>query len=345
MSSTFKSVLRDSLPGPLFRTAKTAVVGGRLVRSFGYDWRRYLRYSSSISADQSRQNLRAMLTERYHSLEKGMSLPAPRPGFGVKPVGDVVRLLKTYLAQFGADEFARVVGKVLAEYVDFNRDAGLANSEIPSFAAIENLTRELGEASVGAGTKRVTAGEIQRATEHVGLDFFLLRNTVRQFSTEPVDPAELEFAARAARQAPAVCNRQFGRLHVFTERADIQKVLEIQGGARGFADEITGLAIVTTNLRSYWDDTQRNQAWVDGGLFAMSFIFGLHAQGIGSVSLNWSKAPETDRKMRSAAAISDDEAIIMLVGFGKLRPEYRVACSPRVPLDEVLRLRTLDSGT
>ncbi|NKS35725.1 nitroreductase [Rhodococcus hoagii] len=343
-SWTFKAVLRNALPVPLFRTAKTVVVGGRLVRSFGYDWRRYLRYSSSISEDQSRQNLRAMLTERYHSLEKGMSLPEPRPGFGSKPVGDVVRMLERYVAQFGADEFARVVGKVLVEYVDFNRDAGLADSEIPSFVLITELTRVLGESSVGAGTKRVTAAEIQRATEHVGLDFFMLRNTVRQFSPEPVSAAELEFAACAARQAPAVCNRQFGRLHVFTDRSDIRKVLEIQGGARGFADEITGLAIVTTSLRSYWDDTQRNQAWVDGGLFAMSFIFGLHAQGLGSVSLNWSKSPETDRRMRSAAAISEDEAIIMLVGFGRLRPEYRVACSPRVPLNETLHIRTLDSG-
>ncbi|XVA01292.1 hypothetical protein ACQ86I_18000 [Prescottella equi] len=76
----------------------------------------------------------------------------------------------------------------------------------------------------------------------------------------------------------------------------------------------------------------------------MSFIFGLHAQGLGSVSLNWSKSPETDRRMRSAAAISEDEAIIMLVGFGRLRPEYRVACSPRVPLNETLHIRTLDSG-
>ncbi|MCL2536232.1 MAG: nitroreductase family protein [Nocardiaceae bacterium] len=342
--SGLKHRIRELLPAPAFRAAKTAVVGGRLVRSFGYDWRRYLRYSSSISAEQSRQNLKAMLTERYHSIEKGMSLPDPRPGFGLKPVGDVVRLLRLYVSAYGTDEFAGVVAKVLAEYVDFNRTAGLADSEIPHLASISDLVTEIGSAHSRAGTKQVTAAEVLRATESVGLEFFTLRNTVRQFDTAPIGHDELEFAARAARQAPAVCNRQFGRLHVFTDRADIARVLEIQGGARGFAEEIRGLAVVTTNLRSYWDDTQRNQAWVDGGLFAMSFIFGLHAQGIGSVSLNWSKSPATDQRMRAAAGIPEDEAIIMLVGFGKLRSEYRVACSPRVPLDEVLRIRTLGPG-
>ncbi|NKS28501.1 hypothetical protein GS505_22590 [Rhodococcus hoagii] len=232
---------------------------------------------------------------------------------------------------------------MLVEYVDFNRDAGLADSEIPSFVLITEMTRVLGESSVGAAPSVSPLPRSNAQPSMWGLDFSCSETRCRQFSPEPVSAAELEFAACAARQAPAVCNRQFGRLHVFTDRSDIRKVLEIQGGATRFADEITGLAIVTTSLRSYWDDTQRNQAWVDGGLFAMSFIFGLHAQGLGSVSLNWSKSRRQteDAECRSHFRRRGDHHAGR---FRKASSRVSGRVLARVPLNETLHIRTLDSG-
>jgi nitroreductase len=162
---------------------------------------------------------------------------------------------------------------------------------------------------------------------------------VRQYSDEPVDPADIEFAAAAAQRAPAVCNRQFGRLYVYTERVDIDRILELQGGARGFGDQLRGLAIVTTDLRNFWAAGERHQAWTDGGLFAMSFVLGLHARGLGTVCLNWSKTPRTDQQLREIANLPEESVVIMLVGFGHLRESYSVASSIRVPLSEVLELR------
>ena len=65
----------------------------------------------------------------------------------------------------------------------------------------------------------------------------------------------------------------------------------------------------------------------------MNFMLGLHAQGLGTVPLNWSKDPTRDRVLRRALPeLGEHEAIIMFVGFGHLPEEYRVAASPRVRL-------------
>lgn len=331
-----KDVLRRCLPPWAILVLKSAYVSLELIAAFGYDFVRYRRYSSSVIGTSNRHNLQAMITERYHSLEKGMSLPSPRPAFGARPVADVLKLAELYVSKFGSDDFIKTVAAVLTAYLAFNQNVTSDEGEIPHVERIRAFLETVGPLDVEAGTRVIRRAEVVAATEAVTLDFFKTRNTVRQFSGCGITREEIEFAAHAARQAPAVCNRQFGRVYVYQDVDSIRQVLEVQGGARGFAGEISGLAVVTANLRSYWNDTQRNQAWVDGGLFAMSFIFGLHAQGIGSVCLNWSKTPRVDQEMRSLTGIPQDEAIIMLVGFGRLKEEYRVASSPRRPIDSLL---------
>lgn len=279
--------------------------------------------------------MRAVLTERYHSIEKGLSLPLPRKAFGRTVLADITSLLPRYIALYGRDAFTDNVLAVLRSYLEFNEAMGVSRNEIPYIHQIEDLTHA-GAARGNGGSRRVSSSSVREATDGVGLDFFTTRHSVRQFSKASVSIAEIEWAAYAARQAPAVCNRQFGRLHVFLLRKDIEQILNIQGGARGFIDEIRGLAIVTTTLTSYWGAGQRNQGWVDGGLFAMSFILGLHAQGIGSIALNWSKDQSVDRRLRGVVDLAVDENVIMIVGFGKLRDQYVVAHSARPPLEATL---------
>jgi len=78
------------------------------------------------------------------------------------------------------------------------------------------------------------------------------------------------------------------------------------------------------------------QPWTDGGMFAMSFVLALHSRGLGTVCLNWSKTQADEQTFRKAFDIGNDEVIVMLVAFGHLPEEYRVAASPRVALDHTL---------
>lgn len=300
-----------------------------LHQAYRYDADRYLRSSSTLGPFRSRENLAAKITERYHAIEKGLSLPSPRPGFGAAVVETILRLCESYVRDYGDDAVTQAAYGALRSYVSFNKDKGLDNNEIPQHARIESASYTLSQPTSTHGTKSMSRAEVFAAVSGVGADFFTTRHSTRMFDDSPVSPEDVEFAAAAAANAPAVCNRQFGRVHVWTERAKIAELLEIQGGARGFAEQIRCLALVSVSLRNYWGAAERNQAWVDGGLFAMNFLLGLHARGLGSVPLNWSKTPELDRRMRTAADLDAATGIVFLVGIGNLRENYTVAASPR----------------
>lgn len=305
----------------------------RLIGAYSYDLRRYQAVSSTNGPFGSRHNLAAKITERYHGIEKGLSLPTPRPGFGRGTVETLIRLVEVYLSDHGEDEVTAAALGALRAYWEFNAEH-MSADEIPSGHRISELLVDHRANGPGvSGTLALSADEVRTATSGVGLEFFTSRHSVRIYAPEPVTNREIETALAAARSAPAVCNRQFGIVRTWRDRESIGNLLQIQGGARGFADNIPALALITVPLRSYWSAGERNQAWIDGGLFAMNFILGLHAQGLGAVPLNWSKAPIRDRVLRRALPeVEQHEAIIMFIGFGHLPAHYRVAASPRVKL-------------
>ena len=311
--------------------------------AYRHDRRRYMRYSSSLQPESSRENLAAWITMLYHNIEKGLSLPAPRPGFGREAVGRLVDYLDRYITGFGHDEISAYALGALDGYVRFNQRSGLTMEEIPEYDRVSALLSS--SRDVRGGTKKIAREDFVRPSRDVSLDFFSGRSSVRQFDDRPVDQEHYEFAARAAQKTPAVCNRQFSRIYVTTDREAIAKALTIQGGARGFAESVPALAVITTSTRAYWNAGERMQPWTDGGMFAMSFVLGLHARGLGSVCLNWSKTAKDDEVFQSAFAIQADEVIVMLVAFGHVPDNFEVALSPRIPLHQTLRvLKPHDHG-
>jgi hypothetical protein len=71
-----------------------------------YDGRRYVWFSSTVGPFATRDNLAAKVTERYHGIEKGLSLPSPRPGFGARNVTALIRLTERYEREHGFDAIA-----------------------------------------------------------------------------------------------------------------------------------------------------------------------------------------------------------------------------------------------
>lgn len=339
VSVAMRDRIKAAIPKPVMWLGRAF----ELVGSYSYDFFRYLRYSSSVGVDTSRANHAAWITMLYHNIEKGLSLPQPRPCFGAERVQRLVENLEVYMARYGEDEVVIFALSALTAYVDFNRAAGVASREIPSFGRISDLLADR-EFQPG-GSLPVAKTDVLRSVAGVQLDFFLSRSSVRQFAPGPISDQAINFAVRAAQAAPAVCNRQFSRVYVTQDPVLIEQALAIQGGARGFASQVPGLAVVVASLRNYWNPGERMQAWTDGGLFAMSFVLGLHSRGIGSVCLNWSKTPDVDRSFRAAFALEDHEVVLMLVAFGNLNDEYRVAASPRVPLSSSLQTLSRKEGS
>lgn len=110
--------------GPYLALRRT-LASARLFRQFLYDFNRVRKYSSAVSFGDSQEKLGALLTMAYHSLEKGMSLSKPRPGFGQAHARTVALRLDRYLTFVGVDELAVVSLNVLRAYLDFNHRQGV----------------------------------------------------------------------------------------------------------------------------------------------------------------------------------------------------------------------------
>ena len=84
--------------------------------------------------------------------------------------------------------------------------------------------------------------------------------------------------------------------------------------------------------------SERNQPWIDGGLFSMLLSLGLLSKGVGSCMLNWCVNPDKDTKIREILPIKKSEIIIMYMAVGHSQNSYVVANSPRRPISEVLTI-------
>jgi len=122
-------------------------------------------------------------------------------------------------------------------------------------------------------------------------------------------------------------------VHVFE---NAQQALDWQPGNKGFGHLASRGLIVTADLQSFSGTGERNQPFVDGGMFAMSLLYALHALGLGACPLAWSMRPAQDREMRKALGIPDSEAVIMMISVGHLPDSLQVAKSHRMPIEHVL---------
>jgi nitroreductase len=121
-----------------------------------------------------------------------------------------------------------------------------------------------------------------------------------------------------------------------TDKEDIVRLLSFQNGNRGYGDQAGAVLLITADMRAFTMLGERNQAWIDGGLFAMSLNYALHSLGLGACMLNWSVEKGQDEALRAAFAIPEQEVVIMMMAVGHMPERLRVARSPRRPLKSVL---------
>lgn len=307
-----------------------------LVASIVYDARRFTRWSFALGRPRTRPQMRAFLTMKYHTFEKGLALPDPRPGFGRDRLDQLLAVLVPYEQRFGCDGVVAACINALSAYQAFNAENGIRDADLDTLLDGYRARYPALAAMTEGGTRVVTRRDIEGAAAIDFERFVFNRHSIRNFTAEPVDPALITAAVRLAQRSPSVCNRQAGRVHVYSDAARIRELLHYQSGNRGFGHTVPTLCVITADLQVFASAGERFQGWIDGGLFAMTLIYGLHAQGLGSCCLNWSVTMDIDKPMRKAAGIPDNELVIMMLAVGHLPETLHVAQSPRRPLGDVL---------
>lgn len=277
-----------------------------------------------------------------HTVEKGLSLANPRPFFGEAKI-------KGLLDDRGKVEpettFAsQMLAGALKDYVTFN--APFVHSALTesggAFPVLERakeyVAAEEERGCALTGGVRTTSNAPIDSDEHV-MDFLGSRFACRMFDPTPMTDQEVEEVISLAQRAPSQCNRQSSIVHVFRGSASIEALLELQGGAKGFVQDVGTLFIVTSELMAWGGPQQRNQPYVDGGLFAMMLMLSLQAHGFASCPLNLALPNRVERQLKLTAKIPAGQRLVVMVAAG--RPASRIvkaAKSPRRPVSEVLHV-------
>lgn len=337
---SFKNTLMRYTPGFVLANYRNLTGLLSLAPNVLYDMKRFFRYSGMNKSRGYMGEQAARITMAYHQLEKGLSMAVPRPGFGKEPLERLLTRLDPFIRKYGLVPPATNSLAVLDAYMEFNEKAGLDMSELRSrvdklrvldATCAERQTFEGGVVTV-ARTDLDAARAIDFGT------FFNTRYSVRHFSGLPIPITDIEQAVKLSQKTPSVCNRQAWKVHAYTDPEQRTRLLAVQKGNRGFGEQASAVLLVTCDLTRFANVGERYQAWIDGGMFSMSLCLAFHWLGYGTCCLNWSKERHDDLALRRFADIQPEEQVIMMIAVGTLPESFRVAYSPRRPLDEVLAI-------
>lgn len=332
-----RSFIRRILP-PHIRNRFSVLRSIPLFLNFYYDNVRFQRWSATCRYTLTRDNLRARIIMDYHGIEKGLALRSPRPGFGVQLISRLLRNTHEYLDRFGSDEVVLISLECLTKYQEFNQSHHLEDTELEQSIMDLRQRNEIDATHCDAGgTLEVVREDILSAAKIDGARFFQSRHSIRQFTSEPIADDLLAQALQLAQYTPSVCNRQAWRVYIFSETRLIEEILKYQNGNRGFGTQASHIIIIACDLSYFVSIGERNQAWIDGGMYAMSLVYALHSVGAGTCCLNMSTELQADRGIRKAAGIRDSDAIIMMLAVGNLPSSCQVARSHRFDINSTVR--------
>jgi len=307
---SFLKKLKDAYHLP----RRIAVEAKQIKSEFLLDRKRYSKFSTpkdTLYHTATRQfEFQTQVDRDVHRVEKGLALRSPKRPFG--------KDLKTRL------EFLRVK---------------VAKHDPTSAQTITRALEDLNSWNNGDTASEVSAPEYTKyilPTDFDLDDFFWGRKSLRVFSDCPIDRNLITKAVDLARNTPSVCNRQSWRVYAVDAPDLLGKVLPLQNGNESFRSEIKMALIITSDLQKFSRAGERNQVWIDGGLFSMSLAWALHGLGLGTCMLNWSVNNSQSELVRSAVNISQSEEIIMFMAVGHPEEGTRYARSEKKPTAELL---------
>jgi nitroreductase len=332
-----KTKFQSILPTSIRQFLSEVGFARRLVANYYYDFWRYLKFSATIAPHETKARMQGRIIATYHVIEKGLSLKEPRTGFGMGIVTALIELLEKYSEKYTWDETAQVALNTLLAYNNFNLSRGHINEDL-NVRLTKLKSRCVGEQhqTTEGGTRFVEKEAIKAAVAVNFQEFVNSRHSVRNFASDDVPLDLIQDSASIALKTPSVCNRQTWKIHVFSDDALKQKVLSYQNGNRGFGHTASKVVLVTCDLSNFLDAGERNQAFIDGGMFSMSFIYALHSFGVGTCCLNWSVTSERDQALRREIPIPETEVIIMMIAVGSLPDQFYVANSARRKVQEIV---------
>lgn len=304
------------------------------------DYDRFLKYHAQFHIAKNKENVRRNIMFFAHGIEKGLSHANFRPKFGISALKNLSRNLDLwYEFKDFDDTFFNIGLAAMKKYFVKHEELGIDVSDRKKYFSkkilnlIDSSTGEMGGVDVISMNNRSTL-----LNSNSFEDVVRRRRSLREWSDESVDISKIRSAIDIAITSPSVCNRQNTNVYVVTDSNKIDKALKTQGGMVGYKNPPI-LILVTNDIKGSSFFTERNQAFIDGGLFVMSLLLGLEYEKLAAVCLHTMVDSQQDLKIREILDVPESEALITFIAIGNLKESLLTPHSQRLKIDDILRMR------
>ncbi len=279
-----------------------------------------------------------------HTIEKGLSLQSPRPGFGVKKIYELLALIKKDINikdEIVSQAIYMGMGAINA-YLEYHRNIDFSNDDILSIKdqfskLLSNFPKSV---SAYGGVINLKREEICDGAAVETLERIMkTRHSIRDFSEEDIPNAVIYRAISMAQFAPSACNRQPTRIYI-VEGREKEILYQYLQGIGGFYDKVCKYLIITSDICAYSKD-EINQWIVNAGIFSGYLVLSLHSLGVASCIIQRDLLRSKRIKQISTSMnIPENEQIIMMIGIGGYKNEFVVPVSHRFSYDMLVNERT-----
>lgn len=327
-----KEIVRKVLPDSMILKYRDAKEHIRVKKEFYQAAKRYNDATNFHDVGSSDEGVKALLIYHTHAIEKGLSHTKFRSNFGERALIG----LKSNLDQFNKlnldqDDFAFQNAKsVLKAYKKRHVEQNLTT---PFFDSLFD-DKKINNASEIAGIKT----HLDKRTNKMNFEELeSFRTTQREFLSRKVDLKDFQKAVNIAMKTPSVCNRQPWKIYETDNKNKIEELLQLQGGFRGYEIPPT-LSLITVDQQAFIGVPERNEAYIDGGLFLMNFDLALTHVGVASCILNAMLPNQQLDNIRKILSIPVSEVLIAFIAAGYPKKQIAAAKSARKSVNDVLNI-------
>ena len=178
------------------------------LQTYIYDCKRLFRFA--FGYNNNVENVKANLILVLHGIEKGLTMPNPKPGFGIIKLGQILNLIgKLKEKDSGCFEIKYTKGIIL-QYIKFHEDRNLI-IPIENKLLLEKLEKELSDIDISSSFSAQQLHFTEELFFSYGdsfLGFIEGRHSLRNYDSKPINKDIFLDVAKYANFAPSSCNRQ-----------------------------------------------------------------------------------------------------------------------------------------
>jgi nitroreductase len=293
-------------------------------------------YECSIKFNiEKEQTLICSIICGYHVVEKGITMPNRRLGFGKDNVLNLINDCLLYIKLYGKDHEQLQYAVIVINEYKIIHDRENYNLETEIALKIDKILHVF-------GTTFTERYENYSREEYFKYNlspfniFSYSRHSLRNFEGD-VDLEDIKKAIALAQNAPSACNRQSTRVKIVIDKVKIGQILDIQNGNRGFG-HLADKYLILTSEQSHWGVLDRHGGYIDAGIYAMNLLYALHFYKIGVCPLNCYFTPKQDREIRKCLMLPKSEEIMLIMALGNLPENFYVAKSFRYSLEKIISI-------